>query len=315
MSTMPAGRIIAAMLVRARRVAGPLLALLLGGLGTAQAQQLEPRVYSPAPIGMNFVGLGGLYSSGSVLTDPSLPIANVRARLYGVTPYYGRTFGLAGRVASATLVIPFGTGHVQGDVQEVSRSVDRSGLFDPQLRVGVNLVGCPAMKPREFMKRKPATTIGASLTVSAPFGQYDPSKLINLGTNRWAYKPELGLSKPVGDWVIEIYAGVWLFQANQDFYGGNVRTQDPLASYQAHAVYNFRRDAWAAADFTYYDGGSTTVGGQAKNDRQANSRGGLTVSVPCGKAQSLRLTWADGATTRIGSNFQTVGAGWQFRWF
>ena len=301
-------------LVRLGSKAGTML-VLLGGLETAHAQQLEPRAYAPTPIGLNYVGVGVLYSSGGVVTDPSLPVDNVHARVYTVPPYYGRTFGLFGLLANATLSVPFGFAHVEGDVQEVSRSVDRSGLLDPLFRFGVTLLGCPALTPQEFVKRAPDTTLGASVSVSAPFGEYDSSKLINLGTNRWAFKPEIGVSQPFQSWIFELYAGVWLFEDNTDFYGGQHREQDPLATFQTHVVYNFSRSVWAAGDFTFYDGGRTTVEGQPNDDRQNNTRGGLTLSVPCGKNQSLKATWAQGVSTRVGSSFQTVGLIWQWRWF
>jgi len=298
-----------------RLAAVVVLALLLACPATARAQQLDPRTYAPVPTGLNYVGLGTLYSNGNVLTDPSLPIQNVRAKLYGVSPYYGLTFGLFGRLANATAAVPFGWAHVEGDVQEVSSSVDRSGLLDPQLRFGVNLLGCPAQAPPEFMKRKPGTSMGASVSVTAPLGRYDSSKLINLGTNRWSIKPELGLSQPAGAWVFELYAGAWFFETNDDFFGGQVRQQDPLAAYQGHVVYNFSRSVWAAADLTYYGGGSTSVDGVDSHDRQNNTRGGLTLAVPCGRAQSLKLAWANGVSTLVGTKFQTIGLGWQLRWF
>jgi len=291
------------------------LALLLVGAGTAQAQQLEPRAYSPAPVGLNIFGLGALYTSGGVVTDAALSIQNVQARVYTMVPYYGRTFGLFGRLANVTVVTPFAEADVHGDVQEVSRSVDRSGLLDPQVRFAVNLLGGPALTPQEFRQRKPETTLGASITVVAPFGQYDPAKLINLGANRWACKPELGLSQPVGDWVFEFYAGIWLFEANDNFFGGQVRRQDPLASYQAHIVYEVRPRLWAAVDYTYFVGGETTVNGKPQNDRQGNSRGGLTLSAPIKRDQSLKLTWSRGVSTRIGSSFDTMGVAWQWTWF
>ncbi len=297
--------------------AGSVLAVLLGGLGTAHAQQLEPRSYAPVPIGLNFVGIGTSYSTGGVVTDPSLPVENVHAEVYVVPPYCGRTFGLFGRLASATLSTPYGWAHVTGDVQDVGRTVDRDGFLDPVFRFGTNFLGCPALTPPEFVKRKPSTTMGASISITAPFGQYDSSKLINLGTNRWAFKPEAGLSQPIGDWVFEVYAGVWLFETNDDFYGGQVREQDPLATLQGHVVYNFgfSRPMWVAGDFTYYNGGATTVDGEFKNDRQSNTRGGLTLTIDWFKNQSLKLTWANGVSTRVGSSFQTFGLGWQWRWF
>lgn len=288
--------------------------LLLLSVGTVHAQQLEPRAYSPSPVGVNFLGLGTLYSSGGVITDPSLPIENVDAQVSSVAPFYGRTFGLFGRLANATFAVPYAWATAEGDVRDVSRSVDRVGLLDPQMRFAVNLIGGPALTPQQFRQHEQRTTLGASLTVLAPFGEYDSSKLINLGTNRWAYKPELGLSQPVGKWTFEVYAGIWLFQTNDDFFGGQTREQDPLESYQAHIVYTFRPGSWISADYTYYAGGSTEINGVPNRDRQGNSRGGLTLSVPLTRNQSLKFAWAQGVSTRIGSSFQTIGVTWQFLW-
>jgi hypothetical protein len=281
----------------------------------ASAQQLEPRAYSPSPVGTNFVGMGYLYSSGGAVTDPSVPITNIHARVNNAVPYYGRTFGLFGRQASVTLTTPYAWARVSGDVQEVNRTVDRTGFADPQIRFSVNLIGNPALTPQEFQRHKQVTTLGTSVIVVAPYGEYDSSKLINLGTNRWAFKPELGLSHPHGNWGFEFYAGVWLFTDNNDFFGGQVRQQDPLASLQTHVVYTIRPRLWAAFDFTYYSGGSTTVDGGAQDDRQNNSRGGITLSLPLAVGQSVKLTWARGVSTRVGSNFDTMGVVWQLLWF
>jgi hypothetical protein len=211
--------------------------------------------------------------------------------------------------------MPYAWGNAHGDVQDVGQSIHRSGLADPHVRFAVNLFGGPALTPQEFRQHKPETTLGASLSVIAPFGQYDSSKLINIGTNRWACKPELGLSQPIGDWVFELYAGVWLFEDNQDFFGGQVKRQDPLVSYQAHIVYEILPHLWASADYTYFNGGETTVNGQPQNDRQGNTRGGVTVSVPIKQDQSLKLTWSRGVSIRVGSNFDTIGVAWQRAWF
>ena len=291
-----------------------LVALVLRARSTS-AQQLEPRAYSPSPVGLNFLGLGYLYSSGGVVLDPSVPITNIHARVYSVAPYYGRTFGLFGRQASVTFATPYAWGTVSGDVQEVNRTVDRSGFADPSFRFAVNLIGGPALTPREFRQYQQGTTLGTSVIVVAPLGEYDPTKLINLGANRWAFKPELGLSQPVGDWSFEVYTGVWLFTANDDFFSTQVKRQDPLASLQTHVVYTVRPRLWAAFDFTYYTGGETMVNGQRQNDRQNNTRGGLTLSVPVALSQSVKLTWARGVSTRVGSSFDTIGVAWQVLWF
>jgi len=292
-----------------------LLALILGAAGMVQAQQLEPRAYSPAPVGLNIAGLAAYYATGNVVTDVASPVQNIHARVDMMMPFYGRTFGLLGRQASVTVATPVADAEVTGDVFDVGRAIERTGMMDPQLRFAMNLIGGPALQAEEFFKRAPETTFGASVLVNVPLGQYDRAKLINLGTNRWAIKPELGFSHPVGSWVLEVYAGVWLFEANDEFFGGKVRRQDPLQSYQAHIVYQLRQHLWLALDYTYFSGGESTLNGVPQHDRQNNSRGGATVSIPVGKGQSLKLAWARGVSTRIGSDFDTIGAAWQMAWF
>lgn len=291
------------------------LATLSGSGNIAEAQQLEPRAYSPAPVNLNIFGLAAYYNTGNVVTDPAAPIQNIHARVDIVAPYYGRTFGLFGRQASVTVATPVADAEVTGDVYTAGRSIDRTGIMDAQVRLATNLLGGPALTAEEFFKHAPETSLGASILVNVPVGQYDPVKLINLGTNRWACKPELGFSYPAGNWSFELYAGVWLFEANDEYFGGKVRRQDPLASYQGHLVYQVRQHFWLALDYTYFSGGESTLNGVPQHDRQGNSRGGVTVSYPVGQGQSIKITWARGVSTRVGSDFDSLGAAWQMTWF
>jgi hypothetical protein len=283
-------------------------------LSAVEAQELEPRAYSPAPIGVNFLLLAGSHSTGEVLTDPSVPIQDVEAKLNAGIAGYGRTFGILGHQASAVLAVPYIWGDISGEVFEEARSVTRSGLGDLKLRLAVNLIGGEAMTPKDFMRRTPKTTLGASLSISAPTGQYDPDKLINIGTNRWAFKPEIGLTIPHGPWMFDMFAGVWLFSDNPDFFGGVHRKQEPMPTLQGHVSYTFRPSLWLALDSTYYFGGETSANGVDAGDRKENSRIGLTLSVPAGKKQSIKFNYSRGATARLGSNFSTFGIGWQYTW-
>lgn len=291
------------------------VALAVALAGTASAQQLEPRAYSPAPRGANFIGLGYTHSSGNVLLDPSLPLTDVTAKIDVASPFYLRTFGLLGRAASFGVVLPYASGTVEGNLAEEYRRADRTGLADTPVRLAVNLLGGPSLSLREFVQRRPGTTLGASLVVTAPTGQYDPAKLINLGTNRWAFKPELGLSHPWRQWWLEAYAGAWLFTDNDDFYGGQRREQDPLGVVQAHVVRAFGSRTWAAFDATWYYGGETTLDGVGKADRQDNSRIGATLALPISGPHSLKLSWARGVSSRIGSELETFAVAWQYFWF
>ena len=281
----------------------------------AAAQELEPRAYAPNPSGANFVLVVYGHATGDVVFDPSVPITDVSASVNTAAFFYGRTFSFFGRSASAAVQLPYVWGTVEGEVFEEQKSVYRSGLADLRMRLTTNLLGGPAMSAREFASRRPRTTLGASVVVLAPTGQYDPSKLVNVGTNRWAFKPEVGLSHPAGRWFLELYGGAWLFTDNDDFFGGSRRTQNPLFALQGHFSYTFRPRLWLAGDATFYTGGRTTVDGVRKADLQRNTRYGLTLAVPVKRRSSLKASWSRGLTTRIGGSFQTLALGYQILWF
>jgi len=292
-----------------------LLLFAMAAAAPAWAQQLEPRAYSPAPVGANFFGVGYANSSGDVVFDPSLPFSDVSANVNAVAPFCAHTFGLFGRSASIGAVLPYAWGSVEGNVRETFNRATRSGFGDAGLRLTCNLFGNPALSPREFAAKKPGTLLGASLMVTGPTGEHDGSKLINIGTNRWAFKPELGFSQPLGRWWLDLYAGVWFFTTNNDVFGGQTRAQDPLAVVQGHVSYTFRPQLWLALNGTWYRGGETTVDGVANADRQENSRVGLTLAVPVSKAHGLKFGYAKGTSTRVGSKLDTISVGWQFLWF
>jgi hypothetical protein len=289
--------------------------VLLAAAAAGEAQELEPRAYSPSPVGLNFALLAYGHSTGDVLFDQALPLSDVEARLNAGVIGYASTFAAFNRLASASLGLPYVWGDVEGNVGENRRAVSRSGTGDARFRLAINLIGDPAMTPTEFAKRKPRTTLSASLVIVAPTGEYTAEKLVNIGTNRWAFKPELGLSQPLGRWYLDAYAGVWFFTDNEAFFGGVRREQEPLTSFQVHVSYNIRPRLWLAVDGTYYTGGRTTVDGVQNSDRQENTRAGLTLSVPIGKSQSLKFSWSDGASTRFGGDFTTYGVAWQWAWF
>ncbi len=209
------------------------LSVLLIASSRLCAQELEPRSYSPNPIGTHFVVLAAGESSGGVSVDPSLPIDNVSGTIDALVAGYGQTFRLFGRVASVALVVPYVDAEITGDVAEVTRSATRTGFGDLRLRFALGLLGSPALTPREFAQRTPRPALGASVVVVAPTGEYFPDKLINIGANRWSFKPEIGVTWPLGKWDFELSSGVWLFGNNDDFFGGVVREQDPLTTVQA----------------------------------------------------------------------------------
>lgn len=283
------------------------------GCAVAAAQDLEPRAYSPAPVGTNFASFSYAHSSGDVLLDPTIPIQNANFQFNTAILGYYHSFGLFGRQTTASLAVPYVWGTGTGLVSGVSQNIYRSGLGDPGLRISYNLYGSPALSPQEFKKRTAKTVIGVSVIVTAPLGQYDPKLLINIGANRWSFKPQIGFSRAVRSWTFDLYLGGYFFTVNGNFFGGHVRHQEPIGATQVHISYTFRPGMWAAVDGVYYTGGRTTVDGVQGNDLQQNVRVGLTFALPVTHAQSLKFQYTRGAVTRVGGNFTTVGLTYQFR--
>ncbi|HTI85692.1 MAG TPA: transporter [Alphaproteobacteria bacterium] len=282
----------------------------------AWAQQLEPRAYSPAPIDVNFAGLTFLHASGGAALDASLPVKNTHVEIEALAAYYQRTFDLLGHQASFGMALPYAWVSGKATVQGRATTAQRSGPGDPAFRFATNLIGGPALTSEEFARQTPTTSLGTSLTMVAPFGQYFDNRLLNIGSNRWSFKPELGLSQPVGPWQLELSGGSWFFTDNDHYFRRSHREQDPIVTTQAHVGYTFRPGLWIAADATYYTGGRTTVNGIRNDDRQEATRIGLTLTLPIAEGYSLRLAWSDTVATRInGSEFTTYMATFQYTWF
>jgi Putative MetA-pathway of phenol degradation len=282
--------------------------------GSAPAQELDPNAYMPAPVGLNILSIATTISSGDLSFDPSGPISEASSTISTTALLLGRTLSVGGRSGNVSVVMPYVIGNVRGKYLGLTESVQRSGPADFRLRVAANLYGAPAMTVREFASYRHRTVVGTSLTVVAPLGQYSSRKLINIGTKRWAFKPEVGLARVSRRWIFETYAGVWLFTANGDFLGHRVREQRPIASAQFHVEYVIRPGMWLAGNVNFYAGGRTIVDGIPNIDLQKNSRVGATWFVPLVRGHAVRLAVSRGAYTTIGADFTSVSAVYQYVW-
>jgi hypothetical protein len=284
--------------------------------GTVAAQDLTPRAYLITPVDTNGVIATYSHLDGSLQLDGSVPItdANGDVNLAILSLYH--TFDLFGRSANVTLGLPYGLGNFYGTVAEVPKNVYRSGLLDAVGRVSVNLLGGPAMGPAEFSHWQQDTLLGVSLTVSAPTGQYDPTKLVNWGANQWGFKTEVGYSQRLRHWVLDAYLGEWFFTQNDAFYPGTAtRAEAPVTALEAHLSYDFAPRLWVSLDANYWRGGATTTNGTYNAlTNQKNSRVGATAAIPITAHQSLKFSFSDGAYIRYGGNYRSVSLAWTYAW-
>ncbi len=291
------------------------LLLLVLAPALASAQSLEPRLYLPLPTGVNAVVASFAHSTGEVVVDPSLPITDFRATMNTGAVALVRTFGLFGRSAQVQAIFPYVTGTARVLLAGVDTSRELSGPADPMFRLSVNLLGGPARRRAQLAGVQFGTILGASVSVIAPFGDYDHTRRLNIGANRWSMKPELGLIQPLAPgWALEIYGGVVLFGHNTGYLDTSTVTQEPLWMFQSHLIKLFGRKVWVALDGTLVNGGATSVDGVVQNTFQSNARYGGTVGWAVAPGHALKASFSSGVYTRFGGDFNVFALGYQFNW-
>ena len=291
-----------------------LSALTLGAAGAlAPAQELEPRAYSNAPVGLNFLIGGYAFSDGKVGVDPSIPLEDAEVEVHSTFLAYVRTLNLWGRSAKVNVALPFSWADGSAKLDGVPHERDVSGLGDPRLRFSTLFFGGPALSMEEFIKHESDFIVGGSLEVTAPLGQYDSDKLLNIGSNRWSFKPELGISKALGPFTLEFISGIRFYTDNDDFLDGRTLEVDPIYSFQGHVIYSFPSGIWVGFDALYYIGGQPTVDGNSA-DSLANARVGLTLSLPINVYNSVKLYGSTDVYSKTDTEFVVAGIAWQFRW-
>jgi hypothetical protein len=291
------------------------LVLLLSLPGVALAQEIEPRAYANLPRGLNALALAYSWSEGNVVSDATLPLQDLNLTTHTPTAFYVRTFSLFGKLGRVQATVPFvflaGTAKLEG--QDTAGT--RTGFADARLRFGLNIIGSPALEPKDFQRFQQETIIGVSLVVSVPIGHYDPPRRVNIGSNRWAFKPELGISHRFGRLYAEIYGGVWFTTVNNKYLETATLKQDPIFSLSWHISYVFTSGIWLAANGVHVHGGNVSVNGVYADSFQKNWRLGATVSVPLAVQHSVKLLFHTGVATRIGADFDILTIAYQYIWF
>jgi len=294
------------------RVGVALVALALLTAATVQAQELEPRAYTNTPVGMNFLVLGYAYTKGDVALDTSAPIEDGNITIHNAFLAYVRSLDVWGRTGKLQVALPYAWLSGSAKLDGRTLSTDISGLGDPQVKFSLLLYGGPALSLEEFESYSPDLVVGASFSVTAPLGQYDSNRLVNIGTNRWSFKPEIGIAKTWGPVTLELAPSATFYTDNDDFLGRRLQ-REPLYAVQGHVVYHTRFGLWAAIDATYYGGGRKTVGG-VEGEALQDVRIGGTLAIPIDRHNSVKLSASTGAYARAGGNFTTAAIAWQFRW-
>jgi hypothetical protein len=278
------------------------------------AQELEPRLLINVPVGTNFVIAGYGFARGNILLDPAVPIEDLDANLHTMFGAYVRAIDLFGISGKLDAVLPFAGGDWSGRLEGVDTTRAATGFGDPRIRLSVGFVGAPALSKGEWGEWQQRTIVGAALQVLMPLGQYDASRLINLGSNRWTFRAQLGVSHALGPWIVEVAGGAWLFTDNTNFFGGLTLEQRPLLTAKTHLIRSLKRGWWFSLGVGYGHGGRTKLQGVERDTRISSFRFGGTVAAPLGGQHSLKLVLTSGVRIERGPDFDGIGLTYQYMW-
>ena len=192
---------------------------------------------------------------------------------------------------------------------------DRSGLVDPKVRISYHIVGPPALnlkELREYLTEHPVyTTLGASLAISVPLGQYSDEKLINLGLNQFFFRPQIGVSHNWGQWSVELDVSAYIYTKNDNFFNDGTKNQKPLFATQTHLIKRFNSGIWASLSAGYGLGGASRINRLSKDDERSNLLNSASLGFPVAKNQSAKVAYIYSQTlTDVGSNTHSLVLAW-----
>lgn len=284
---------------------------------TIYGQDLEPRFLSSMPTGTNVAVASYAYSSGNIMLDNTLPIEDLSSSLNSFVFGYVRSFKLFNKLTKFDVIVPSTFGNFKGIVDEEDASTSRSGFGDPTFRISMILLGAKPLNASDFFSQeKKKFKMGALVRLRIPFGQYNPERLINLGTNRYSFKVGVAGSYTFREKLVwEMHLNSWYFTKNNSFFNGNTIKQKPLLSFQNHLSYEFKPGIWLAVSVGRATLGETVVNGIEKNDIQKNTRTGVAFAYRLNKKHSIKLAATTGVTTRYGSDYTTFILAYQYLWF
>ena len=279
------------------------------------AQDIEPRRWTPLPLGTQIVGVAYGYTDGEIFFDPVLQAEDATVSINAMAVQYVRPFKIGKKLARLDVLVPYSTAKWKGLLAGEPTTVQRNGFADPRVRLSVNLVGPDAMNAKEFREyvatHPVSTSIGASLAITLPFGKYFEDKLLNIGQNRFVFRPQIGIVHQWGLWSYEFTGSVFIFTNNNNFFNGAVRKQDPVFAVQTHLIKRFKNRMWGSLSLGSGLGGQSIINKQPNDDQRGDILGALSFGLPIMKNQGVKLALVRAQTLNdIGANTSSFVLGW-----
>ena len=291
----------------------------LGLAFPCQAQEVEPRRWSHLPIGLNFVGAGWTYTESDISDSPALRLENVEAKLHTLVAQYIRSFEVFDKSARIDIAQAYQKGRWTGLLDGSSASTDRAGWTDTVARFAVNVYGAPPLKGKEFglyrANLEDETIVGMALAIHFPTGEYMEERLINLGTNRFTFRPQAGVVHTQGKWSTELTGSAWFYTDNDEYFNGNKLETDPFYVVQGHVWYTFRPGLWTGIGVGYGYGMRSTINGEEKDDRKGTMGWAVSFAYPLSRDWGVKLAYIGRRRFEsTGTDSDTIAFGVSYAW-
>ena len=283
------------------------------------ALEPEPRKWNHLPLDANFGGVAYAYTEADILLNPALRLDNVDMTMKTWAGKYIRTFELFEKTARIDVAQGFQDVEWTGLLNGTPARTSRRGLTDTLVRFGINLYGAPPLKGKAYQayrsEQKVETIVGFGLVMRLPTGHYKEDKLLNIGKNRYGFRPQLGLIHTRGRWMFEVTTEVRLYTKNDDFFDGQELKQDPLYIMHGHLIYTFRPGLWIGAGFGHDYGGESAINGVGMDDRKQNIGWTCSLNVPINRTVGIKLAYIGTETKeKTGLDSNTIMTSVAFIW-
>lgn len=279
----------------------------------AQAQDLEPRSYLNIPVDQTFFSAIYLYSTGDVYTSSDLPIDDFQLTTTTWGGQFARTFELDDKLAKFDVLFATACGDGEAIFRGEFRTKKFCGMADSKVKFNYNFYGAPALSPKQFLTKESQAVVGFTVQVTVPNGHYKKDEIFNIGTNRWAIETEIGGSFPIGNFEIDAAISGIFFEDNDEYFGDNVYSQDPVYNFQVHFIYDIGPAHWIGLDLNYFDGGDGYLNGEPFGIKKGNYRGGVSYRYSFNAHNSIKLIINKGITTRLGNDTDAATISWTYR--
>ena len=281
----------------------------------ACAQFANPRAYDNTPVGTNQLELRYEYVHANASIDSALIVPGANLRLDQGTIDYTRYLGLLHRLMWVEATLP--VAGLSGSITGINIQSSTIGAGDSSYQLAMLLKGGPALTVAQFESYKPTTSLGVSLSITAPTGLYHSDKILNLGSQRWSFKPELALTHPFGPeqkWEFDAYANISFYTDNASYRAGQILGQQPLPGLEGHISYSFNDSIWVSLDTRYSFHGTTLLNGVTQNNAQQNFILGSEMNISLNPRNSLVFEFAKALVHDNGPALVGFSVKYDFTW-